>query len=130
MPWGPRIARGRVTTKAFFLFADCVFGLGYRRWQWGCNANNAPSRRAADRFGFTFEGIFRTHLVVNGESRGSAAYSIADAAWRWRKAGSNAGCGRRISTKRARSATSWPSDRRRLTAASPSRRRPRRCSGR
>lgn len=85
--WGPRIARGRVTTEAFFLFADYIFGLGYRRWQWRCNANNAPSRRAADRFGFTFEGIFRNHMVVKGESRDTAWYSITDAEWPRLKAG-------------------------------------------
>jgi RimJ/RimL family protein N-acetyltransferase len=79
--WGTRIARSRVTTEAFFLMADYAFGLGYRRWQWRCNARNAPSRRAAERFGYHFEGIFRQHMVVKGESRDTAWYSITDAEW-------------------------------------------------
>lgn len=80
--WGPRIARSRVSTEAFFLLADYVMTkLSYRRWQWRCNANNAPSRRAAERFGFTFEGIFRNHMIVKGESRDTAWYSITDAEW-------------------------------------------------
>lgn len=55
--------------------------LGYRRWQWRCNALNEPSRRAAARFGFTFEGGFRNHMVVKGENRDTAWYSITDAEW-------------------------------------------------
>jgi len=81
--WGPRIARGRVTTEAFFLLADHVMtDLGYRRWQWRCNAANEPSRRAAARFGFTFEGIFRNHMVVHGRNRDTAWFSITDAEWK------------------------------------------------
>jgi len=80
--WGPRIARSRVSTEAFFLLADYVMTeLSYRRWQWRCNANNAPSRRAAERFGFRFEGIFRNHMIVKGESRDTAWYSITDEEW-------------------------------------------------
>lgn len=80
--WGPRIARSRVSTEALFLLADYVMTeLSYRRWQWRCNANNAPSRRAAERFGFTFEGIFRNHMIVKGESRDTAWYSITDEEW-------------------------------------------------
>jgi RimJ/RimL family protein N-acetyltransferase len=79
--WGPRIARGRVATEAFFLFADLAFRLGYRRYQWRCNALNEPSRRAALRFGYRFEGIFRQHMVVKGESRDTAWYSILDTEW-------------------------------------------------
>ncbi|MBS7538403.1 GNAT family N-acetyltransferase [Ancylobacter lacus] len=79
--WGPRIAGTRVATEAFFLMADYVFGLGYRRYQWRCNARNSPSRRAAERFGYTHEGIFRQHMVVKGESRDTAWYSILDEEW-------------------------------------------------
>jgi RimJ/RimL family protein N-acetyltransferase len=79
--WGPQIAGTRVATEAFFLFADYVFGLGYRRYQWRCNALNEPSRRAALRFGYSFEGIFRQHMVVKGESRDTAWYSILDHEW-------------------------------------------------
>ncbi|SIO34454.1 Protein N-acetyltransferase, RimJ/RimL family [Rhodovulum sp. ES.010] len=80
--WGPRIARSRVATEAFFLLADHIMSdLRYRRWQWRCNARNEPSRRAALRFGFTFEGIFRNHMVVKGENRDTAWYSITDEEW-------------------------------------------------
>lgn len=80
--WGPRIARSRITTEAFFLLADYTLTtLRYRRWQWRCNARNEPSRRAAQRFGFTFEGIFRNHMVVKGENRDTAWYSITDTEW-------------------------------------------------
>jgi RimJ/RimL family protein N-acetyltransferase len=79
--WGPRIAGTRVATEAFFLFADWTFGLGYRRYQWRCNARNEPSCRAALRFGYTFEGIFRQHMVVKGESRDTAWYSILGDEW-------------------------------------------------
>lgn len=80
--WGPRIARSRVTTEAFFLLADHVMtDLGYRRWQWRCNALNEPSRRAAARFGFTFEGVFRNHMVVHGSNRDTAWFSITDTEW-------------------------------------------------
>jgi RimJ/RimL family protein N-acetyltransferase len=85
--WGPRIARSRVATEAFFLMADHAFGLGYRRWQWRCNARNMPSRRAAERFGYTFEGIFRQHMVVKGENRDTAWFSIIDVEWPRLKAG-------------------------------------------
>lgn len=85
--WGPRIAGTRVATEAFFLFADYVFGLGYRRYQWRCNARNAPSRRAAERFGYTFEGIFRQNMVVKGENRDTAWFSIIDAEWPRLRAG-------------------------------------------
>jgi RimJ/RimL family protein N-acetyltransferase/uncharacterized RmlC-like cupin family protein len=79
--WGPKIARSRITTEAFFLMADYAFGLGYRRWQWRCNARNTPSRRAAERFGYKFEGISRQSGVVKGKSRDTAWFSIIDSEW-------------------------------------------------
>jgi RimJ/RimL family protein N-acetyltransferase len=80
--WGPAIARTRVATEAFFLFARHAFdGLGYRRLEWKCNALNEPSRRAAARFGFTYEGTFRQHMMVKGESRDTAWFSIIDKEW-------------------------------------------------
>ncbi|MFB2551784.1 GNAT family N-acetyltransferase [Ensifer soli] len=80
--WGPAIARARVTTEALYLFAHLIFDtLGYRRFEWKCNALNAPSRRAADRFGFTFEGIFRQHMVAKGQNRDTAWFSILDGEW-------------------------------------------------
>jgi RimJ/RimL family protein N-acetyltransferase len=80
--WGPAMARTQVATEAFSLFAGHVFdALGYRRFEWKCDARNAPSRRAALRFGFTFEGIFRQHMVVKGENRDTAWFSITDQEW-------------------------------------------------
>jgi RimJ/RimL family protein N-acetyltransferase len=80
--WGPLISRQPAATEAHFLFMEYIFDtLGYRRWEWKCNNANAPSKRAADRFGFSFEGIFRQHLVVKGENRDTAWYSIIDSEW-------------------------------------------------
>jgi len=80
--WGPAIARTRVATEALFLFARYAFDdLGYRRFEWKCNALNEPSRRAAARFGFAFEGIFRQHMMVKGENRDTAWFSIIDKEW-------------------------------------------------
>jgi hypothetical protein len=56
-------------------------GLGYRRLEWKCDALNEPSRRAAERFGFTFEGVFRQHLVIKDRNRDSAWFSILDGEW-------------------------------------------------
>ena len=55
--------------------------LGYRRYEWKSNALNAPSRRAAERLGFSFEGIFRQHMIVKGRSRDTAWYSMLDSEW-------------------------------------------------
>jgi RimJ/RimL family protein N-acetyltransferase len=80
--WGPGIARTPAATEAHFLFARHIFDdLGYRRWEWKCNNRNEPSKRAAERFGFSFEGVFRQHLVVKGENRDTAWYSIIDGEW-------------------------------------------------
>jgi hypothetical protein len=69
-----------------FLLARYVFdALGYRRYEWKCNALNAPSRAAAARLGFTFEGIFRQHMIVKGRSRDTAWYSMLDTEWPARK---------------------------------------------
>ncbi|WP_366655507.1 GNAT family protein [Fodinicurvata sp. EGI_FJ10296] len=85
--WGPAIARTRVATEALFLFADYAFGLGYRRFEWKCNNLNVPSKRAAERFGFQFEGVFRQHLVVKGLNRDTAWFSIIDSEWPQLRAG-------------------------------------------
>ena len=75
--WGPKMARSRGATEAQFLFAQYVMGdLGYRRYEWKCNNRNEPSKRAAERFGFKFEGIFRQHMVVKGENRDTAWYAM------------------------------------------------------
>lgn len=86
--WGPSIARTRVATEAQFLFAQHVFEvLGYRRYEWKCNDLNGPSKRAAQRFGFRYEGLFRQHMVIKGESRDTAWFSILDHEWPALKAG-------------------------------------------
>lgn len=80
--WGPRIARSRVTTEAFLLHASHVFDtLGYRRLEWKCNDQNEPSKRAALRLGFTYEGLFRQHMVVKGRNRDTAWFAILDREW-------------------------------------------------
>ncbi|NKL12217.1 GNAT family N-acetyltransferase [Rhizobium leguminosarum bv. viciae] len=85
--WGPAITRTRTATEALFLFADYVFCLGYRRFEWKLDNGNVPSKRAAERFGFCFEGIFRQHMVVNGLNRDTAWYSITDREWPRLRAG-------------------------------------------
>ncbi len=86
--WGPAIARTRVATEALYLFASHVFEtLGYRRFEWKCNDLNEPSKRAALRFGFRFEGVFRQHMVVKGHNRDTAWFAMLDADWPRLKAG-------------------------------------------
>jgi RimJ/RimL family protein N-acetyltransferase len=86
--WGPDVARTRVATEALYLFARHVFDeLGYRRFEWKCNNRNEPSKRAAERFGFSFEGIFRQHMIVKGENRDTAWFSMLDGEWPGLRAG-------------------------------------------
>jgi RimJ/RimL family protein N-acetyltransferase len=69
-------------TEAMFLMMQHIFeDLGYRRYEWKCDALNQPSRRAAERLGFRFEGIFRQAIVYKGRSRDTAWYSIVDKEW-------------------------------------------------
>ena len=83
----PAMQRTAGATEAQYLFGRYVFdGLGYRRYEWKCNALNAPSRRAAERFGFTFEGIFRQHMIVKGRNRDTAWFAMLDTEWPARKA--------------------------------------------
>jgi RimJ/RimL family protein N-acetyltransferase len=80
--WGPAIARTRVATEALFLYAARAFDdLGYRRFEWKCDAANEPSRRAALRFGFAYEGTFRQHMVVRGRNRDTAWFAMTDGDW-------------------------------------------------
>ena len=84
--YSPALQRTPLGTEAQFLLASYAFDtLGYRRYEWKCNALNAASRRAAERFGFTFEGIFRQHMIVKGRNRDTAWYSIIDPEWPARK---------------------------------------------
>jgi RimJ/RimL family protein N-acetyltransferase len=80
--WGPLMQRRPAATEAHYLFMRHIFDdLGYRRWEWKCNNNNGPSKRAAERFGFQFEGVFRQHMIIKGENRDTAWYSIIDKEW-------------------------------------------------
>ena len=84
--YGPALQRTALATEAQYLMARHVFEtLGYRRYEWKCDALNAASRRAALRFGFAFEGIFRAHMIVKGRSRDTAWYAMLDSEWPQRK---------------------------------------------
>jgi RimJ/RimL family protein N-acetyltransferase len=85
--YSPCLQRTPLGTEAQFLLARYAFEtLGYRRYEWKCNALNAPSRRAAFRYGFVFEGILRQHMIVKGRSRDTAYFSMLDSEWPARKA--------------------------------------------
>jgi RimJ/RimL family protein N-acetyltransferase len=85
--YSPSLQRTPLGTEAQFLLARYAFEtLGYRRYEWKCNALNAPSRRAAFRYGFVFEGILRQHMIVKGKSRDTAYFSLLDSEWPARKA--------------------------------------------
>jgi RimJ/RimL family protein N-acetyltransferase len=77
----PRLQRTRQATEAIYLMSRYAFELGNRRLEWKCDALNAASRRAAERFGFVFEGVFRQHMVIKGRNRDTAWYSIIDGEW-------------------------------------------------
>ena len=64
-----------------YLLMQYAFELGYRRYEWKCNALNHPSRRAGARLGFTFEGVFRQHMIIKGRNRDTAWYSMLDTEW-------------------------------------------------
>jgi RimJ/RimL family protein N-acetyltransferase len=82
----PALQRSRGATEAMYLFARYIFeDLGYRRYEWKCNALNEPSRRAALRLGFTFEGIFRQHMIIKQKNRDTAWFSMLDSEWPARK---------------------------------------------
>ena len=85
--YSPALQRTPLSTEAQYLIARYAFEtLRYRRYEWKCNALNAPSRRAALRFGFSYEGIFRQHMIVKGRNRDTAWYSMLDSEWPARKA--------------------------------------------
>lgn len=77
----PPLQRTAAATEAMALMMRHAFALGYRRYEWKCDAHNAPSRRAAERLGFRFEGIFRQHQVQAGHNRDTAWFSIIDDEW-------------------------------------------------
>ena len=85
--YAPIMQRTMLATEAQYLLARYAFEeLGYRRYEWKCDSLNAPSRRAALRFGFVFEGIFRQHMIYKARNRDTAWYSIIDSEWPARKA--------------------------------------------
>jgi RimJ/RimL family protein N-acetyltransferase len=80
--FGAALQRTRAATEAIYLLAVNAFDeLGYRRLEWRCNSLNERSRHAAERFGFTFEGVLRQHQVTKGRNRDTACFSITDGEW-------------------------------------------------
>jgi RimJ/RimL family protein N-acetyltransferase len=80
--FAPVLQRTRQATEAIYLLARHSFDdLGYRRFEWKCDSLNQPSRRAAERFGFVFEGVFRQHMVIKDRNRDTAWFSILDGEW-------------------------------------------------
>jgi RimJ/RimL family protein N-acetyltransferase len=81
LQFSPLLQRSPAATEAMYLMMRNAFELGYRRYEWKCDSLNAASRRAAERLGFTFEGVFRQALVYKGRSRDTAWYSVLDSEW-------------------------------------------------
>ena len=81
LAYAPSLQRSPAATEAMYLLMAHAFGLGYRRYEWKCNALNKPSRAAALRLGFTFEGLFRQAAVVKGHNRDTTWYSLLDSEW-------------------------------------------------
>ncbi|MEO8667879.1 MAG: GNAT family protein [Bauldia sp.] len=80
--YSPKLQRSAMATEAQYLAARYVFeNLGYRRYEWKCNAFNEPSMRAARRLGFKFEGIFRQHMIIKGRNRDTAWFAMTDGDW-------------------------------------------------
>jgi RimJ/RimL family protein N-acetyltransferase len=80
--FGASLRQSTAAAEAIYLLAAHAFDeLGYRRLEWKCDALNQASRRAAERFGFRFEGVFRRHMVIKGRSRDTAWYAITDDEW-------------------------------------------------
>lgn len=85
--YSPVLQRTAAATEAMYLLARHVFeDLHFRRYEWKCNSFNEPSRRAALRLGFTYEGIFRQHMVIKGRNRDTAWFAMMDGEWPTRKA--------------------------------------------
>ena len=79
--FSPLLQRAPAATEAMYLMMKRVFELGYRRYEWKCDALNAPSRAAAQRLGFSFEGVFRQATVYKGRNRDTAWYAVIDREW-------------------------------------------------
>jgi RimJ/RimL family protein N-acetyltransferase len=80
--FSPRLARTRAATEAMYLMMANAFALGYRRYEWKCDSCNLPSRAAATRFGFTYEGMFRQAIVNKGRNRDTTWFAIIDGDWK------------------------------------------------
>ena len=81
LAYSPLLQRTPVATEAMYLMMEYAFRLGYRRYEWKCNALNLPSRAAAQRLGMSYEGVFRQATVVKGRNRDTAWYSVIDTEW-------------------------------------------------
>ncbi|MYI67451.1 MAG: GNAT family N-acetyltransferase [Boseongicola sp. SB0673_bin_14] len=81
LTFAPRLQRTREATEAVYRLMRWSFEAGYRRFEWKCDAANHGSRRAAERFGFSYEGIFRQATVVKGRNRDTAWYACIDSEW-------------------------------------------------
>lgn len=79
--FAPQLQQTRAATEAFYLMMDWAFASGYRRFEWKCDANNTPSRRAAQRLGLSYEGIFRQATIVKGRNRDTAWFAAIDSEW-------------------------------------------------
>jgi len=79
--YSPRLSRTRAATETMYLMMKRAFDLGYRRYEWKCDALNAPSRAAAQRLGFSYEGIFRHARVYKNRNRDTAWFAVVDADW-------------------------------------------------
>jgi len=79
--FSPALQQTRAATEAMYLMMQWAFSVGYRRYEWKCDAHNLGSRRAAQRLGFSFEGIFRQATVVKGRNRDTAWFAVIDAEW-------------------------------------------------
>ena len=85
--YSPALQKTPLGTEAQYILARYAFEtLGYRRYEWKCNALNAPSRRAALRYGFKFEGILRQQMIAKGRNRDTTMFSMLDGEWPARKA--------------------------------------------
>ncbi|HQY44451.1 MAG TPA: GNAT family protein [Paracoccaceae bacterium] len=80
--FAPALQGTRAATEAMTLLARWVFGAGYRRYEWKCDALNLPSRRAAERLGFSYEGTFRQHTIYKGRNRDTAWFAMTDGDWK------------------------------------------------
>ena len=104
LTFAPRLQRTREATEAVYLLMRWAFEAGYRRFEWKCDAANAASRRAAERFGFSYEGVFRQASVVKGRNRDTSWFACIDAEWpalraayeAWLEPGNFDGNGRQI----------------------------------